>query len=122
MTAAESKPATTTTTTKKPTTTPTAENDWRIKLLGEKILINPARSKPEEDKSVKDEQAPESVDANATHKTVELDSVDLEQGTTALATKPTTEYLDGYDYVALFFGANYCPFCKKFAHTVVAAR
>eukprot|EP00529_Nitzschia_sp_RCC80_P020782 CAMPEP_0113468484 /NCGR_PEP_ID=MMETSP0014_2-20120614/15382_1 /TAXON_ID=2857 /ORGANISM="Nitzschia sp." /LENGTH=403 /DNA_ID=CAMNT_0000360881 /DNA_START=210 /DNA_END=1421 /DNA_ORIENTATION=+ /assembly_acc=CAM_ASM_000159 len=111
MTDTQSKPTTT-------TTTPTAENDWRIKLLGEKIIINPTRSKPEE--KTAEEQAPESA-VDATHKTEELETaVDLEQG--ALGTQPTTEYLDGYDYVALFFGANYCPFCKKFAPSVVAAR
>jgi thiol-disulfide isomerase/thioredoxin len=50
------------------------------------------------------------------------EDVDLESGYQALTTQPTTEYLDGYDYVALFFGANYCPFCKKFAPSVVAAK
>ena len=29
--------------------------------------------------------------------------------------------LEGFEYLALFFGANYCPFCKEFAPSVVAA-
>ena len=33
----------------------------------------------------------------------------------------TTNAFDGYDFIALFFGANYCPFCKEFAPTVVKA-
>ena len=34
---------------------------------------------------------------------------------------PTQEALSdkGYDYIALFLGADYCPHCKDFAPTVV---
>lgn len=34
-------------------------------------------------------------------------------------TSPTLDALSGYDYLALFIGADYCPHCKKFAATVV---
>jgi thiol-disulfide isomerase/thioredoxin len=70
--------------------------DWRIKLFGDGILLNG------EEEVVKD------VEANVEHALP----------TSAIAptaSKPVDEFFKEYDYIALFFGANYCPFCKKFA-------
>ncbi|KAL3933423.1 MAG: hypothetical protein SGARI_003713 [Bacillariaceae sp.] len=81
--------------------------DWRVKLFGDSILLN----------------TPD-----------DLDLVDVEQGVeqpvaakddaivAPTKTEPVEKFFDGYDYIALFFGANYCPFCKKFAPTVIASK
>jgi thiol-disulfide isomerase/thioredoxin len=82
--------------------------DWRIKLFGDSILLN----------------TPEDVNA------LDIEKGDVEQpqeessSAPAIPTKTesTVKFFEGYDYIALFFGANYCPFCKKFAPTVVAAK
>jgi thiol-disulfide isomerase/thioredoxin len=83
-----------------------SKSDWRVKLFGESVLLN----------------TPKDID----------DKVDVEQPAPAegteeplvipTKTEPVDSFFQGYDYIALFFGANYCPFCKKFAPTVVAAK
>ena len=48
---------------------------------------------------------------------------DVEQGILKLKDTYSSipQAFEGYEYIALFFGANYCPFCKEFAPSVVAA-
>lgn len=76
--------------------------DWRIKLFGDSILLNTEDmiEKPEAEQPVED----------------------IEVAYPPAKTKPVDEFFDGYEYIAIFFGANYCPFCKKFAPNVVAAK
>jgi len=62
--------------------------DWRVKLLGPDIQLNSAKD------------------------------VDLEQPIVANVDVPTEEALDDYSYIALFFGGDYCPHCKRFAPKV----
>lgn len=79
-----------------------SKSDWRLKLFGDSILLN---TPDEVEETVDVEQSlNEAIDAVPT-KTQNIDS-----------------FFQGYDYIALFFGANYCPFCKKFAPNVVAAK
>ena len=73
-------------------TTTTKGGDWRVKLFGDKLRIN--TSSP---------------------------AGDVEQGQGFTQTASILQALDGYEYLALFFGANYCPFCKEFAPSVIAA-
>jgi thiol-disulfide isomerase/thioredoxin len=87
-----------------------SDDDWRIKLFGDSILLN-----------------------GSDEKTLNLEQ-DLEQGDDAVeqpldtvkiiptTSKPIAEFFQGYEYIALFFGANYCPFCKKFAPHVIASK
>ena len=102
------------------TTTPTdtinTNTDWRIKLFGDSILLNNVKDLPPLPKGDVETGGGEVVE-------------DAEQPLPAKATAPrptetmkVEEFFKGYDYIALFFGANYCPFCKKFAPNVVAAR
>lgn len=69
--------------------TKTQENmstsDWRIKLFGESILIN-------------DHEEGARADVEA--------GINLPKGVDAIPTvsKPTKEYFEGYDYIAVFFG------------------
>ena len=72
--------------------TSTAHTDWRIKLLGESILLNPKTDDNQDDSF------------------------------TLTKSVPTAQALEGYDYIALFFGANYCPYCRNFAPVVAQAR
>ena len=72
-------------------TTTTKGGDWRVKLFGNKLRLT---SSP---------------------------AGDIEQGQGFTQTASILQALDGYEYLALFFGANYCPFCKEFAPSVVAA-
>lgn len=41
---------------------------------------------------------------------------------TATNSMPTQECFEGHDYIALFFGANHCPFCKRLPPSVVAVK
>jgi thiol-disulfide isomerase/thioredoxin len=75
-------------------TTTTKGGDWRVKLFGDKLRLNTSSSSP---------------------------TGDVEQGQGFTQTASILQALDGYEYLALFFGANYCPFCKEFAPSVVAA-
>lgn len=67
------------------------KDDWRIKLFGNELRLN-------------------------TNKTG-----DVEQGNQEASYASIPKAFDGYEYLALFFGANYCPFCKAFAPSVIAA-
>lgn len=89
--------------------------DWRIKLFGDTILLN----------------TPEDVTStDVENGVVEQPAKTKEDGetgdvpVTAIPTKSeaTVKFFEGYEYIALFFGANYCPFCKKFAPSVLAAK
>jgi thiol-disulfide isomerase/thioredoxin len=80
-------------------------DDWRFKLFGDSILLN---SKVDDSKLVKDVENPEAPIEDFAY--------------TVTKTMPTPAFFEGYDYIALFFGANYCPFCKKFAPSVVASK
>eukprot|EP00977_Amphora_coffeiformis_P011699 scaffold2829_cov147-Amphora_coffeaeformis.AAC.7 len=82
--------------------------DWRIKLFGDAILLNGKKSEDPVEKSPQDIEAPASEGPG-------VEAIPTE-------TMPVQDFFEGYDYIALFFGANYCPFCKKFAPHVVAAR
>ena len=73
-------------------TATTKGGDWRVKLFGDNLRLN--TSSP---------------------------TGDVEQGQEFTQTASILQALDGYEYLALFFGANYCPFCKEFAPSVVAA-
>ena len=69
------------------------KSDWRIKLFGDKLRLNTSDSKG-----------------------------DVENGhpqKPSYASIP--DAFEGYEYLALFFGANYCPFCKEFAPSVLAS-
>ena len=79
-----------------------SKQDWRINLFGDFVLLNKAKT----------------TDADVEQ------PVNLMKGVDGIPqeTKPVQEFFEGYDYIALFFGANYCPFCKKFAPSVVAAK
>ena len=46
---------------------------------------------------------------------------DVEQALQEVSYASIPDAFDGYEYIALFFGANYCPFCKEFAPSVIAA-
>ena len=80
--------------------------DWRIKLFGESILLNDTSNVKVREGDIEEQpiNTPSGVDA------IPAD------------TMPVQEFFNGYEYIALFFGANYCPFCKKFAPSVVAAK
>jgi len=95
---------------------PIEKQDWRIKLFGESILINPFK----EGGSDVENQA---VDVDAVASGAEPIK-EFFHGVDAIPSEsqPVAEFFEGYDYIAIFFGANYCPFCKKFAPHVVAAR
>ncbi|CAJ1938900.1 unnamed protein product [Cylindrotheca closterium] len=80
-------------------------DDWRLELFGENILLN---SMVDQSKMTKDVENPEAPQEDAPY--------------TVTESQPTQEFFEGYEYIALFFGANYCPFCKKFAPSVVAAK
>ena len=73
--------------------TTTEKGGWRVRLFGDKILVN-QREQGDEETALAE---PEFV--------------------------PIQDALDPklYDYVALFIGADYCPHCKNFAPTVKAA-
>jgi thiol-disulfide isomerase/thioredoxin len=72
---------------------PTSEKkDWRIKLFGDELLLNGPSA-----------------------------AGDVEKALPKGSYVPVSEAFDGYDFIAVFFGANYCPFCKAFAPTVVGA-
>jgi len=88
----------------------TTKNDWRLTLFGDSILLN-----NKNDDTVT-EQAPPDLENPI--------EAGIEAGVEAIpkSYQDTQEFFQGYDYIALFFGANYCPFCKKFAPSVVAAR
>lgn len=81
--------------------------DWRIELLGETILLN-------SEAIIKDKE----------ETSPDLENPTSEPGVEAIptATQSVQEFFQGYDYIAIFFGANYCPFCKKFVPNVVAAK
>lgn len=83
-----------------------ATSDWRLKLFGDSILLN----------------TPADLDITDLEAGVEQPADAKKEEAVPSKTKPTLEYFQGYDYIALFFGANYCPFCKKFAPSVVAAK
>jgi len=93
-----------------------SNSDWRIKLFGDSILLNTP-----EDMDVTDiekgnvEQPIDSTNDKSTDLIVRPDVIPTK-------TESTVKFFQGYDYIALFFGANYCPFCKKFAPTVVASK
>jgi thiol-disulfide isomerase/thioredoxin len=82
--------------------------DWRIKLFGDAILVNHQKNGQEQEAALE-----------------AASDVDVETGVVkALGdlTPVSEAFVESkYDYIALFFGANYCPFCKKFAPHVVAA-
>ena len=84
--------------------TSTPRTDWRVKLFGESILLNPKHT----------DATTEDVESQAAPKP--------DEAYTLTESMPTESYFKGYDYIALFFGANYCPFCKKFAPSVVQAK
>lgn len=85
-------------------------SDWRIKLFGDSIILNTQNDV---------EESAADVETGGVEQPSEQPS-----GPIAIPTKtmPTADFFEGYDYIALFFGANYCPFCKKFAPTVNAAK
>ena len=80
--------------------------DWRVELFGPSILLNSEVSKE------KEEGAPD------------LENPPAEPGVEAIPTskQAVEDFFQGYDFIAIFFGANYCPFCKKFVPNVVAAK
>eukprot|EP00526_Cylindrotheca_closterium_P011082 CAMPEP_0113654640 /NCGR_PEP_ID=MMETSP0017_2-20120614/29264_1 /TAXON_ID=2856 /ORGANISM="Cylindrotheca closterium" /LENGTH=385 /DNA_ID=CAMNT_0000567801 /DNA_START=430 /DNA_END=1587 /DNA_ORIENTATION=+ /assembly_acc=CAM_ASM_000147 len=79
------------------------DDDWRLKLLGEKVLLN---------NSIVDESTDVTFDIETSEQQLQEDRESM----------PTQAFFEGYEYIALFFGANYCPFCTKFAPSVVAAK
>jgi len=84
--------------------------DWRVELLGPSILLNSQVLSNE-----KEEAAPP----------VDLENPPpAEPGVEAIPTakQAVQDFFQGYDFIAIFFGANYCPFCKKFVPNVVAAK
>jgi thiol-disulfide isomerase/thioredoxin len=97
-----------------------ATNDWRVKLFGDSILLNTLDKiddadlekgvKPEESADKKEEQPEDQPELKPT--LIPTNTMAVEKFFSA----------DTYEYIALFFGANYCPFCKKFAPSVVAAK
>jgi thiol-disulfide isomerase/thioredoxin len=80
-------------------------SDWRVKLFGNSILLNTPQ-----------DLDPVDVEAGV-EKSVSEETVAIPAKTAAVG-----DFFEGYDYIALFFGANYCPFCKKFAPSVVASK
>jgi thiol-disulfide isomerase/thioredoxin len=91
-------------------------NDWRVRLFGETILLNTPADVVEKDVEsggVVAEQ-PEPPQGSSSPLVV--------NAPIPTKTQETTKFFEGYDYIALFFGANYCPFCKKFAPSVIASK
>mmetsp|Transcript_5148 Transcript_5148/g.14735 ORF Transcript_5148/g.14735 Transcript_5148/m.14735 type:complete len:380 (+) Transcript_5148:231-1370(+) len=87
-----------------------SNTDWRIKLFGDHILLN---SDPEKDLEQPDvEQGVEES----------REQPPAEKAVVPTKSEPVETFFKGYDYIAIFFGANYCPFCKKFAPSVIAAK
>ncbi|KAK1740279.1 DUF4395 domain-containing protein [Skeletonema marinoi] len=72
----------------------TKTDDWRLKLFGDELRMNTM---------------------------TKMKRGDIEQALQEVSFASIPDAFDGYEYLALFFGANYCPFCKEFAPTVVAA-
>jgi thiol-disulfide isomerase/thioredoxin len=83
-----------------------SNSDWRVKLFGETILLNTLKDLGD------DVEQPRPSNSD----------IEVEAVVVPTKSEPVDSYFKGYDYIALFFGANYCPFCKKFAPTVVRAK
>ncbi|KAG7342618.1 protein of unknown function DUF4392 containing protein [Nitzschia inconspicua] len=84
------------------------KSDWRVKLFGDSILLNAPKDVEDVGLDVEQPIAPEGTETSPTAFPTKTD--------------PVESFFEGYDYIALFFGANYCPFCKKFVPNVVAAK
>lgn len=82
-----------------------SKSDWRLKLFGDSILLN----EPDSIKGDVEEGVEQPIDPDA-------------PALIPTSSKPVEEFFQGYDHIALFFGADYCPFCKTFAPNVIAAK
>lgn len=91
-------------------------SDWRIRLFGDAILLNDNVDEEQRDVVVGDISRHGDVESQSKQPTTE------DAPYTVTKSMPTQDFFRDYDYIALFFGANYCPFCKKFAPNVVAAK
>lgn len=90
--------------------------DWRVKLFGDSVLLNDKVDPEKSEFITGDDSRPDDVE-NQKEEAALADAP-----YTVTKSMPTQDFFMHYDYIALFFGANYCPFCKKFAPSVVAAK
>ena len=89
-----------------------SSSDWRIKLFGDTILLN---TKDVDGDDIEQQQEVKGVEQAVDPKTIGKPPIPTNS-------MDVSKFFDGYDYIALFFGANYCPFCKKFAPTIVNSK
>jgi thiol-disulfide isomerase/thioredoxin len=85
------------------TSADTQNHDWRIALFGDYIQVN--------DEARDEEEAPPSPPQD-------MDEEEAPPSPPKLVPSQQALTKEKYDYIAVFFGADYCPHCKEFAPTV----